>query len=159
MLESDDLLYKIKAFGRRWQRLLKLVRQTDKRHRVSLYGYFTTPPSAVHTLLAHEHFDKSTPISEPCAGNGAISMVLESLGYTVKSSDIRSHTDAYGSHGVDVFDLVDLDAVITNPPVNQGVDIAKHLVSHARGKVALLLRADMDGVMSRHEFFLYPARP
>ena len=113
--------------------------------------FYPTPPCAVKALLAREKFDG--PIWEPACGDGAISKVLESAGYTVISTDLVAR--GYGEARVDF--LMEHKAlapnIITNPPFKYCLPFARRALDLADSKVALLCRlAWLEGV-ERREFF------
>lgn len=99
-------------------------------------GFVQTPEKITEILLKEENFEGD--ILEPCCGKGAISKVLLSHGYSVKSSDI--HEYGYGEKK-DVFKLQGMyDNIITNPPFNNklAVTIYKDLQNKYRKKLVLL---------------------
>lgn len=104
------------------------------------FDYYQTPAWATRELLTVERFPGS--VLEPCSGAGAMSRILEDEGLDVDSSDIRTDDTVYGLRGVDVFeyDRDSYDHVITNPPYKCAEEVARHSLTVARHKVALLLK-------------------
>lgn len=103
--------------------------------------FYPTPPEMTRSLLSVEKFDGE--IWEPACGDGAMSQVLESEGYAVRSSDLVSR--GYGKGGVDfLFGRHDPVAnIVTNPPfklTEQFIDMA---IKTAEKKVAMLGRLAM----------------
>src|SRR5436190_23068385 len=77
------------------------------------YEFYPTPPEATRALLSVESFDGS--IWEPACGRGAISMVLETAGHQVVSTDFIQRD--YGAGSVDFLTQTERRAkhIITNP--------------------------------------------
>lgn len=117
-----------------------------------------TPREAVEALYAAEHYYWPASIWEPACGEGHISKVLEELGRTVVSTDIRE--TGYGRGGIDFLTVnVPVMAVITNPPFS----IAKEFIEHATmisQYVAFLLKVNYFSTKGRLEMYnrLPPAR-
>lgn len=103
--------------------------------------FYSTPSIAVDKLLEVEKF--GSIILEPCCGNGAISKVLEKNDYYVISKDLYDW--GYGSTGIDFLEdqIIDVNAVITNPPFKLSVEFTKKSLDCTKaknGKVAILNR-------------------
>lgn len=116
--------------------------------------FYATPPSAVEALLSVEKFGHT--VLEPCCGNGAISKVLEAHQYNVISRDL--HDWGYGETGKDFLTepIIDVDAVITNPPFKYSVEFAERAMEsvHNRyGKVAMLNRVQWLEGQKRRKMF------
>lgn len=74
--------------------------------------FYATEPKAVELLLAEETFVNN--ILEPCCGQKHITNILESAGYTVKSSDLIDR--GVGADIQDFFKITDWDGdIISNP--------------------------------------------
>lgn len=94
--------------------------------------YYATHPSAIPPLmkiLGWENGDKK--IWEPCAGGGHLSQMMELYGHQVVSTDLVDR--GYGVGGVDfltdtVYDHMDFDAIITNPPYSLCLPIVEKSV-------------------------------
>ena len=118
--------------------------------------FYPTPDTAVAALLGKEVFYQ--PIWEPACGTGNISIVLESQGCKVVSTDLIDR--GYGTPGVDFLKTGRLLApnIVTNPPFN----LAKQFVHHAvvdlqADKVCLLLKLSfLEGVGRRNLFESHP---
>ena len=121
--------------------------------------YYATPPIATELLLGLETF--STDILEPCCGQGHISMVLETHGYSVESFDLIDR--GYGKGGVDFLQYnktVDKD-IITNPPYAQASEFVKHAMEIITDehKVAMFLKLTfLEGQGRRELFAKYPPK-
>jgi len=100
--------------------------------------FHETPEIATRSLLGVETF--TGPVWEPACGHGAISRILESLGYDVVSSDLVPR--GYGSGYTDFLFEWQPRApnIITNPPFKLASQFARHAVRLTTGKVALLCR-------------------
>lgn len=85
---------------------------------------YITPTVAVEELCALEKF--SDNVWECCCGTGAISSVLESKGYDVRTSDIHPLID-----GAETLDFMEAENdswdgdIITNPPFNNSLAMLK----------------------------------
>jgi hypothetical protein len=110
--------------------------------------FYQTPRIAIEKLLDYETFGQN--ILEPCCGAGAISNVLLERGYNVISQDLNDW--GYGETGKDFLKepLVDVDAVVTNPPFNLSYEFVLRSLEATKaknGKVAMLNRlAWLEGV-------------
>lgn len=98
-----------------------------------LGDFYATPRSLLwvaSTLLATE-FDKTLPILDPCAGEGAISDELAKLGYTVHTNDLY-----FG--GVDYLtNSWTEQQVIMNPPFSLWDEFVWQAKTHARKILAI----------------------
>jgi hypothetical protein len=103
-----------------------------------LYDFYRTPSGVTLALLGVESFDNN--IWEPACGDGAISEVLKSKGYTVISSDIIDR--GYGECGKNFFSFTEAKTptIITNPPFKLAEDFIKHAQRIGVKKIALLLK-------------------
>jgi hypothetical protein len=97
--------------------------------------YYATHPSAIPQLLKILNFNRPMIIREPSSGEGHLSIPLELAGHTVVSSDLVNR--GYGIHGVDyliynsLFDTVNYDAVIMNPPYKYAVEFIEKSLTQA----------------------------
>lgn len=114
--------------------------------------YYATEPVAVEMLLDLEKF--SHDIWEPACGEGHISKVLESHGYSVKSSDLVDR--GYGTVG----DFLTTDEkwdgdIVTNPPYKYAQEfVEKSLATVGDGhKVAMFLKLQFLEGKARKELF------
>lgn len=98
--------------------------------------YPTSPGATLALLNAYADFPGS--VWEPACGDGAITKVLQSRGFTVYSSDLYDR--GYGKTGVDFFRQSkppeeELQSLITNPPyrINRGgvTTSVEHWIDHA----------------------------
>lgn len=76
-------------------------------------------------------------ITEPCAGDGAISKVLVNNGHQVISSDISPRFDACVQ--LDAFDIAPCSCIVTNPPYGIAPKLIPSLILKS-DLVCLLLR-------------------
>jgi hypothetical protein len=113
--------------------------------------FYPTPPEAVEALLAVERF--TGQVWEPACGDGAISKVLSTHGYSVISSDLVDR--GFGQGRIDF--LLEQKAlapnVVTNPPYKLAEEFAEHAVRLASGKVAFLLRLSWLEGQRRSDLF------
>lgn len=110
------------------------------------HNLYETPPEAMWTLLALEQF-RST-VKEPACGRGAISKMLEEVGYTVLISDLVDYgtADQFGEVQK-IEDFLESHAnpeepdIVTNPPYGELLNrfVAHALRVHRPRKMALLL--------------------
>ena len=128
--------------------------------------FYPTSPQAMNGLLSKEKFGKT--ILEPCCGNGAISKILEGLEHPLMQFDGEKETQigvwkhevisrdlydwGYGEPGKDFLEepIIDVDAMITNPPFKLGVEFTLRgleCTKAKKGKVAMFNRlAWLEGV-------------
>ena len=112
--------------------------------------YYATPPEATDALLSVESFKGD--ILEPCCGEGHISKRLIKHGYNVESCDLVDR--GYGTPKRDfLFEREKRDNIVTNPPYNMSLLMARHAQSVARYKTALLLKITFLEGVARSEFF------
>lgn len=108
--------------------------KTD-RHKEDFYA---TEPKATKLLCDVEQFNNK--ILEPCCGQGHMSEVLKSNGYSVTSYDLVDR--GYGDIK-DFFSLTHWDGdIITNPPYKNVLNYVKHAIDIVDNgsKVAMLLK-------------------
>jgi hypothetical protein len=111
--------------------------------------FYPTPPIAIFELIKREYFHGN--IWEPACGDGAISKVLEGIGFTTISSDIVDR--GYGEQ-IDFLssDYV-ADNIITNPPYKLALDFVLQAKKLSRNKIAMLLKTSWLEGISRYEMF------
>lgn len=114
---------------------------------------YPTPPEATKALMLYLNLPKETIIREPCSGDGAMSRVMELMGYRVDSSDIRIE-GIYGAGGVDYLASIgpNYDAIITNPPFDKSEQIIEKALTEAP-IVAVLLKSQYWHAKRRTELF------
>lgn len=119
------------------------------------HDYYATEPKATEILLEQERF---SPVVWECAcGQGHISKVLESHGYTVVSTDLVYR--GYGDHkSVDFLSTVSdfKGDIITNPPYKFALEFVEHalnIVEQGR-KVAMFLKLTFLEGKTRKAFFM-----
>ena len=111
--------------------------------------FYPTPSWGTEALLQQEHFTLSQTFLEPCCGDGAISKVLETHGYTVKSSDLFDR--GYGKVE-DAFSIqASYDNIITNPPFALAEDLFHHFKDKYKSRLCLLLRTAFLEGATRYE--------
>ena len=137
--------------------MLGAGKKSDRRE----LDFYPTPPDCTHSFMAfmreQGYFLNPITILEPCAGDGAMSKVLESCGHNVTSTDLRTE-DIYGKGGVDFLQMApdffnQYGAVITNPPFNISEKIIKHAFRFAP-IVAMVLKSQYWHAKSRYHFFM-----
>lgn len=130
-----------------WKRAQSIVGVSEGRPE---HDFYRTPPGAVRALLGVESFPDI--IWEPACGDGAISEVLVSRGFSVVSSDLIDR--GYGRSGVDFLlsTGAKADAIITNPPFKLAQEFIVHAISLGVDKVALLLKLSFLEGISRSKF-------
>jgi hypothetical protein len=113
--------------------------------------FFPTPGWATHALIDNERFDGE--IWECACGNGAMSVVLETTGLPVISSDL--HERGYGETGIDFLSTRRRAAnIVTNPPYNAAEGFVLKGLEAADRKFALLLRlAFLEGASRQRTIF------
>jgi hypothetical protein len=112
--------------------------------------FYPTPDVATIALLEREKF--SGEIWEPACGDGAMSKVIESYGYPVRSTDLFDR--GYGEPGVDFLRCTDRCAnIITNPPFKFANQFIHKALVKADKKIALLLRLNYLESKTRKKFF------
>lgn len=123
--------------------------------------YYPTPPEATMVLLDYLKPYGPLRVREPCCGEGHMSVVMETYGHAVTSSDLRM--TGYGKGGVDYIALPPdpgrhflYDAVITNPPFKDAEAITRRALADAP-VVAMFLPSGYWHAKSRMKLFkLYP---
>lgn len=118
--------------------------------------WYPTPPDATEALLSVEQFDST--IWEPACGDGAITTVLQQLGYAVHSSDLNDY--GFGHTGVDFLmeQKASAATIITNPPYKLANEFVLKAVELGIEKHAWLLRLPFLEGQARYEkiFSKYP---
>lgn len=117
--------------------------------------FYPTPEPVTLALLSVEKPPLEVPIWEAACGDGAISKVLKSSGYTVFSTDKYDH--GYGYKGLDFLTVKSplSPFLVTNPPFN----IINQFIQHANdigvsymallGKLALLEGYERSFILSK----------
>jgi len=134
---------------RRWRANLskaaKARRRIQRRHAYAEQNddaYFTCP-EAVISFLHLERPYLPQALLEPCAGEGAISTLLQRAGYDVTTFDIRD----YGLPGCQIGDYFklappsEIAGIVTNPPYIKARQFLEKALVDAR-YVALLVRTN-----------------
>ena len=116
--------------------------------------FYPTPSRGTLALLGVESF--SGAIWEPACGDGAMSVVLESAGYDVVSTDLEPR--GYGVQG-DFFLYGCLLApnIVTNPPFRLAQEFADRCLSLGCTKLALLCKLSFLEGKKRGKWF--PSTP
>lgn len=116
--------------------------------------YYATDPLAARFLLELENF--AANIWEPACGEGHLSKVLESSGYSVKSTDLVDR--GYGEGGLDFLSienhLWDGD-IITNPPYKYAQEFIEKAIAIIPygNKVAMFLKLTFLEGKGRRDLF------
>lgn len=113
--------------------------------------YYATDPSAFDILDANECFVQD--IWEPACGGGHLSKRMESLGYTVKSTDLFDR--GYGTPGIDFLECTESfqGNIITNPPYKYAEAFCRKAIQLADYKVAMFLRLQFLEGKARKKLF------
>lgn len=117
------------------------------------FDYYATEPKALELLLEKESFSKN--IWECACGEGHLSKVLVSKGYSVRSTDLIDR--GYGEGGVDFLNCTEPfnGDIITNPPYKYALEFVKKgldLVTDGH-KVAMFLKIQFLEGKERRTFF------
>lgn len=113
--------------------------------------FYPTPEVAIRVLLDNVKFDGK--IWECASGDGSISKVLESSGYQVESSDLRTE-GVYGQGGVDfLMDNRKVENIVTNPPYFLAENFVMKAIQNAEKKSAFLLRVAFLESMKRYHLY------
>lgn len=136
-----------------WVGSKKMLSSNTRNLNAEKNDYYATDPKAIELLLKKEHF--SNNIWEPACGEGHLSKVLESKGYTVYSTDLIDR--GYGIGGIDFLNqnrMFDGD-IITNPPYKYGKEFVEKALETVRpgNKVAMFLKLTFLEGVSRRELF------
>ena len=113
--------------------------------------FFPTPAWATHALIENEKF--TGDIWESACGNGAMSVVLETTGKRIISSDLYNR--GYGDAGHDFLSPKrSTDNIVTNPPYNAAEGFVTSGLARSKRKFALLLRlAFLEGANRANTIF------
>lgn len=118
--------------------------------------WYATPQSAIEALLKLEKFEG--PIWEPACGDGTISKVLETHGYTVTSTDLIDR--GYGIGDCDFLTSTGCASnIITNPPYDRKIlnKFILNAIVRSANKTALILRIQaLEGRGRKAIFDEYP---
>lgn len=114
--------------------------------------HYPTPKNVTVALMEFLSMPTGRTIWEPACGDGNMSTVMESMGFTVYSTDIN--TDCYGDGGVDYLKChnIKADCIITNPPFNLSELFIRKALSETR-LVCMLLKSQYWHAKSRYELF------
>lgn len=109
--------------------------------------FYSTDPVAVRMLMERLQTDKKTVIYECACGSGNISRELESMGYTVISTDLVNR--GYGTPGIDFLQVKTIPSncmILTNPPYKYTTEFIEHSIS-------LLPMGGGSSVFIKHQLF------
>lgn len=129
-----------------------------RRHRRAPLEFYPTPPEATRALLSVEQFEGD--IWEPACGDGAISSVLETAGYSVVSTDLVDRGCGESGHDFLKSDRPLARNIVTNPPYGRyglGDAFVRRALIHCRqtgGTVAMLLNLRSLANPDRHAKFV-----
>ena len=124
----------------------KARRRIQRRHAYAEQNedaYFTCPEAVICLLHLERQYLPRT-LLEPCAGDGAISILLQRAGYDVTTFDIRDH-GLSGCQLGDYFKLTpppEVEGVVTNPPYKKAQQFLEKGIADGSRYVALLLRTN-----------------
>jgi hypothetical protein len=111
--------------------------------------FYVEPRWVVHQLLDVEAFEGA--VHDPCCGGGTIPSVCRERGIVATGSDIvdRGFGDVH-----DLFDLTEpVDNIVSNVPFGIAERCARHMLTLARRKIALILRMTFWESEGRDRFF------
>ena len=126
--------------------------------------FYATEPSAVELFIEKLRIDGekiSNVILEPSCGQGHISKVFQSYGYTVRSTDLIDR--GYGIGGIDFLQVSDkwLGDIITNPPFNLAekfVEKGMELLEEGNRLYLFLKIQFLEGQKRKELFKKYPPK-
>jgi hypothetical protein len=103
--------------------------------------FYPTPREAVFPLLPH--LSPATAFAEPCAGDGALIRILDSLGHAcVWASDIEPKQDGIVPIDALLIPSIAADCIITNPPWDR--KILHPMIEHLSSMLPTWLLFDAD---------------
>lgn len=114
--------------------------------------YYATDPIAMKLLLEQETFNHN--ILEPSCGEGHLSKVMQSNGYTVESYDLVDR--GFGKQE-DFFNITDWNGdVVTNPPYKLAKQFIEHSLEITKNgaKIAMFLKLTFMESKGRKQFFI-----
>lgn len=120
------------------------------------HDFYATHPSALPCLLRLLNFTSPKLIRETSCGQGHLGLVLELMGHKVVATDLIDR--GYGVPNVNflernpLFDTINYDAVIMNPPYKHARDFVEKSLTLAP-IVAAFLRINFLESENREEFF------
>lgn len=114
--------------------------------------FYPTPPEVTISLMDFLNLPKNQVIWECACGKGHMSKAIESLGYTVISTEL--YQTGYGENGVDFLTCEprECDWIITNPPFRDSVNFIKRAISLGK-PFALLLKSQYWHAKNKTEIF------
>lgn len=110
--------------------------------------FYPTPEWATEELIRrYPAVIRNGWVGEPCAGDGAITKVLERHVYGVRTNDINYNTDPDSCVDAtkpgafeEMFDGYRPSWIVTNPPFKSAPEIVKGAYDYAYSGIAMLLR-------------------
>jgi len=116
--------------------------------------FYPTPPEAVEALLESRWAPRKQNVWEPACGDGAISKVLLSHGYTVISTDLvdRGYTKNVEADFLQVRKRL-APRIVTNPPFKLAEQFIRHGFALGVEYQAHLLKAQFWNAASRLQLF------
>jgi len=129
------------------RRLVGTVVSNDRKEQ----DFYPTPKWATEALLDREIFIGS--MWEPACGDGAISEVLKSRGFTPYSSDLINR--GYPCDEIDFFETnAKFDNIITNPPFSLCTEFILKSKQSANSKIAMFLKTTALEGNKRHKMWI-----
>ena len=135
---------------------------TKKNHERVLDDFYSTGDGAIDRL--EKKYKLPFRVWECACGDGALSEQLLKNNHVVTSTDLVDR--GFGKSGVDFLEVKtlpeDIDAIVTNPPYNIGVEFVCHAIElmkqNQNGVVAMLLKTQFLESINRYEkiFKNYP---
>lgn len=120
--------------------------------------YYPTSEKLTEQLLLKYPISKDKVILESCNGKGHISNYLKQLGYKVITNDIdtRQISDTYfDATSSTLFNNIQYDTVITNPPFNIANKILENCLSNSNEIIMLLRLSFLEPCKSRQDTLNY----
>jgi hypothetical protein len=118
-------------------------------HPRHLEDWYVEPRFTVEQLLDAETFEGE--VLDPCCGGGTIVSICRSRGIPARGSDI---VDRGFGEVRDLFSITDkVDNIISNVPYGIAELCARHMLTLARRKIALILRMPFWESRERNGFF------
>ncbi len=111
--------------------------------------YYPTPAYAVEKLLEREKFQGD--VWECACGEGDISKVFESNGFTVRSTDLIDR--GFGDQLDFLTSDLTADNIITNPPYKMALDFVIKAKNQSHNKIAMFLKTVWLESEVRYEMF------
>lgn len=120
------------------------------------FDFYETPPHYLDALFDHLELPDHSRVVEPCSGDGAISDLLTAEGHQVITNDLdrkrgaKFHHDAAGDL---LWDLINADWTITNPPFSDIEGILTHSLMTVENTISLARLSILEPTVTRKTIF------